>query len=54
VSGLVSTLPVGISVHVGNHICVDTPVTEVSVITRSQSRQQKQIEAQATATSRVS
>ena len=34
--GLVSTLPDGIAVLVGNYICTDTPVTDVTVVTRSQ------------------
>jgi len=50
----VSTLPVGIAVFVGNDICVDTPVTEVNVVTRSQTAKQRQIEAQATTSSQVS
>jgi len=52
--GLVSTLPVGIAVLVDNDICVDTPVTEVNVITRSHTAQYRQIEAHATASSQVS
>jgi len=43
--GLVSTLPVGIAVLVSNDIRVDPPVTEVNVVTHSQTAQQRQTEA---------
>jgi len=52
--GLVSTLPNRIAVFVGNDICVDTPVTEVNVITRLHTAQQRQTETQATTSSQVS
>jgi len=52
--GLVSTLPDGIAFLVSNDICVGTPVTEVNVTTRLHTAQQRQIEAQATASSQMS
>ena len=45
--GVVSTLPSGIAILVGNDICSDNPVTDVSVVTRSQTAQQKQAITQA-------
>ena len=40
--GVVCTLPSGVAILVGNDICSDDPVTDVSVVTRSQTAQQKQ------------
>jgi len=40
--GLVSTLPEGIAVLVGNDICTAIPVADVSVVTRSQTAQARQ------------
>ena len=47
--GLVSTLPEGIAALVGNDICTDVPVAEVTVVTRSQTAQARQLAAQTTA-----
>ena len=44
--GLVSTLADGIAVLVGNGICADTHVTDVTVVTRSQTAQQHQATSQ--------
>jgi len=48
--GLVSTLPDGIAVLVGNDICTDVPVADVSVVTRSQTAQARQSATQTVAT----
>ena len=44
--GLVSTLPTGIAVLVGNDLCPDTLVTDVNVVTRAQAALLKAEEAQ--------
>jgi len=44
--GLVSTLPEGIAVLVGNDICTAVPVADVSVVTRSQTAQARQSASQ--------
>ena len=40
--GLVSTLPEGIAVVVGNDICTAVPIADVSVVTQSQTAQARQ------------
>ena len=49
--GLVSTLPEAIAGLVGNDICTDVPVADVTVVTRSQTAQAQQLAAQTTAAS---
>ena len=44
--GLVATLPEGIAVLAGNDICPDAPVADVSVVTRSQTAQQRKADNQ--------
>ena len=43
---LVSTLPEGIAVLVGNDTCTAVPVADVSVVTRSQTAQARQSASQ--------
>ena len=44
--GLVATLPEGIALLAGNDICPDCPVADVSVVTRSQTAQQRKADNQ--------
>jgi len=46
--GLVATLPEGIAVIAGNDICSDAPVADVSVVTCSQTAQQRKADNQVT------
>ena len=47
--GLVQTLPPGIALLIGNDLCPEEPIKDVSVVTRSQARKQKQVELETVA-----
>ena len=47
--GLVQTLPPGIALLIGNDLCPEEPVKDVSVVTRSQAINQKQAESETVA-----